>query len=171
MFKVIITNAFISKGFENNPALKFSDSGDSVRFRIGISIYDANAENNKRWLNKSVKAFGSLCERIKKMQLKEGSCINLEGNMTLDVWKDSENVEQKAESIILTDIEYASIGNGGGEKVEKNANENKAEPAQTAQAQAQPQPQQQKTGGKASVADSPNYLGAMPFGGNSFFGE
>ena len=39
MVKVIITNAFISKGFENNPALKFSDNGDSVRFRIGVSIY------------------------------------------------------------------------------------------------------------------------------------
>ncbi len=164
MVKVIITNAFISKGFENNPALKFSDNGDSVRFRVGVSIYDANAENNKRWLNKSVKAFGALCERIKKMQLKEGSCINLEGNMTLDVWKDSENVEQKAEAIILSDIEYGSTGSG--EKSEKNAQESKAAPAQK-----QAQPQQTKTGGRASVAESPNYLGATPFGGNSYFGD
>ena len=35
MFKVIATEVVISKGFEGAPALRFSENGDSVRFRIG----------------------------------------------------------------------------------------------------------------------------------------
>ena len=33
MFKVIATEVVISKGFEGAPALRFSENGDSVRFR------------------------------------------------------------------------------------------------------------------------------------------
>ena len=93
MFKVILTNAVVSKGYDKNPALKFTDDGKCVRFRIGKGLYDPNAENNTRWLNKTVKAFDSVCERIKKMQLKEGSRINLTGNLTLDVWTDNDSKE------------------------------------------------------------------------------
>lgn len=77
MFKVIATDVVISKGFDNAPALRFSEKGDSVRFRIGKKVYDTRAENNTRWFNVSVKAFGDVCERIKKMQLKEGSFVHL----------------------------------------------------------------------------------------------
>ena len=71
MFKVIATDVVISKGYDGAPALKFSENGESVRFRIGKKVYDTRAENNTRWVNLSVKAFGPVCERIKKMQLKE----------------------------------------------------------------------------------------------------
>ena len=51
MFKVIATDAVISKGFEGAPALRYSESGESVRFRIGKKVYDTRAENNQRWIN------------------------------------------------------------------------------------------------------------------------
>lgn len=70
MFKVIATDVVISNGYDGAPALKFSENGESVRFRIGKKVYDTRAENNTRWVNLSVKAFGPVCERIKKMQLK-----------------------------------------------------------------------------------------------------
>lgn len=88
MFKVIATDVVISKGFDNAPALRFSEKGDSVRFRIGKKVYDTRAENNTRWFNVSVKAFGDVCERIKKMQLKEGSFVHLTGRLDEESWID-----------------------------------------------------------------------------------
>ena len=46
MFKVIATDVVISKGYDGAPALKFTESGESVRFRIGKKVYDTRAENN-----------------------------------------------------------------------------------------------------------------------------
>ena len=89
MFKVIATDVVISKGYDGAPALKFSENGESVRFRIGKKVYDTRAENNTRWVNLSVKAFGPVCERIKKMQLKESSFINILGRLDEDVWEDA----------------------------------------------------------------------------------
>ena len=60
MLQFIATNAVISRGFDNKAALKFSDDGNIVRFRIGERVYDKNAENNTRWINLNVKAFGNL---------------------------------------------------------------------------------------------------------------
>lgn len=70
MFKVIATDVVISKGYDGAPALKFSENGESVRFRIGKKVYDTRAENNTRWVNLSAKAFGPVCERIKRCSLK-----------------------------------------------------------------------------------------------------
>ena len=75
MFKVIASEVVVSKGFDNKPAIKFSEKGDFVRFRIGTKVYDSRADKNHRWINVGVKAFGPLCERIRKMQLKEGPLL------------------------------------------------------------------------------------------------
>ena len=48
MFKVIATDVVISKGYDGAPALRFSENGESVRFRIGKKVYDTRAENNTR---------------------------------------------------------------------------------------------------------------------------
>ena len=83
MLKVFATDVVISKGYDGAPALKFSEKGDSVRFRIGKKVYDTRANNNYRWVNLAVKAFGTVCERIKKMQLKESSYVNIVGWMRM----------------------------------------------------------------------------------------
>lgn len=88
MLKVFATQVVISRGYDGAAAIKFSEKGDAVRFRIGKKVYDPNAENNARWVNLAVKGFGPICERIKKMQLKDGSFVNLIGRLDEDVWED-----------------------------------------------------------------------------------
>lgn len=159
MFKVIATDVVISKGYDGAPALKFSENGESVRFRIGKKVYDTRAENNQRWVNLSVKAFGPLCERIKKMQLKESSFVNILGRLDEDVWEDAATHEKKSAMVVILDeIEYCSSGGG-------KSRENGASPAQN-QAPATPPAQQD------SSQMPGNFTGFEPFGGaNSFFDE
>ena len=123
MNKAWITNAVISKGFDGAPALNFSENGEVVKFRIGYKVYDSREENKTRWINITVRAFGSLVERIKKMKLKEGSYINILGSLDEDVWEDAQTHESKRDKvIILSDIEYASGGaSSKSEKAEKEA--------------------------------------------------
>lgn len=165
MFKVIATDVVISKGFDGAPALKFSENGENVRFRIGKKVYDTRAENNTRWVNLSVKAFGSVCERIKKMQLKESSFVNILGRLDEDVWEDSETHEKRSMMVIILDeIEYCSSGGG---KQQKNAADAPAASAPQQTPQTAPQAPAANNG-----QSSANFTGYEPFGGvNSFFDE
>lgn len=160
MLKVIVTQAVISKGFDNKPAISISRNNESalVRFRIGKKVYDSKAEGNARWLNYSVKGFGSIVDRIEKMQLKEGSFINMMGRLDEDYWDDQETKERKScPVIILEEIEYAS---GGGKTKDNNSSTNGTSnqaPAQTPAAY--------------SGDSSGGFTGYEPFGGNSFFDD
>lgn len=154
MFKVFATDVVVSKGYDNSSALKFSDDGTSVRFRIGKKVYDTRAENNTRWVNVSVKAFGTVCERIKKMQLKEGSFIHIAGRLDEDNWVDQTSNEKKSQIVIILDeVEYAS----GGNKSTKDNQQTGTAPASTPAAPA------------SNPESSPNFEGYTPFGGGSFF--
>lgn len=125
MIKVFATNLVVSKGYEDNPALKFFGEKDScVQFRVGEKVYDANAENNTRWVNHLVKAFGAACERIKKMQLKAGSLINITGGtLKEDVWSEGEGdkkVKKSTQFIELDSRDSIEFVSGG----KKSANDN-----------------------------------------------
>lgn len=110
-YNVCITKAVVSPGYDKTEALKFSDSGEAVRFRVGIPHYDANAENNTFWENETVKAFGAVCEQVKKMKLKEGSLVSFVGEKIYDSWEDEETGEIKhASAIKLLKVEYAGSG-------------------------------------------------------------
>jgi single-stranded DNA-binding protein len=115
MNKLILTGAVISKGFGTQPAIRFTEKGDGARFKIGQRVYDSRAENNTRWLNLSVKAFGALAERISKMGLRDGSWVNLIGRLDEDVWDDGD-VRKRQYVVILDEIEYASAGSPGEKK-------------------------------------------------------
>lgn len=155
MFKVIATNVVISKGYDGAPALKFSENGDSVRFRIGKKVYDPNAENNSRWINMPAKAFGKVCEHVKNMKLKEGSFINLIGRLDEDSWTDKTTNEKKSIMvIILDDVEYT--GGGGKTKEGQMPNPSTAPADDTPQQAAAPEPQE-------------NFTGYEPFGGGGSF--
>lgn len=108
------TNVVVSKGYEGKPALRFGGENNStVRFRVGCRVYDSNAENNTRWINLSMKAFGKVCEQIKKMDLKDGSWINFIGRLDEDKWEDKESGDAKSQMVIILDkIEYAGGGSG-----------------------------------------------------------
>lgn len=121
MFKAIVTDAIISKGFEGASALRFSENKNAVSFRIGYRVYDKNAKDNHRYINMAVKAFGSVCERAEKMQLKESSRINIVGRNDEEQWDDKETGQKCNRHIIIAEeIEYASSdgaktnGNGNG---------------------------------------------------------
>ena len=163
MLKVFATQV-VSKGYDNTPALRFSENGDSVRFRIGKKVYDPHAENDSRWINLPVKAFNGVCERIKKMQLKEGSFVNLIGRLDEDSWEDKDTKEtRKMMVIILDDIEYAS-GGGKSKENQATAGQQNAAPQNTAPQNAASVP---ATGAEASG----NFTGYEAFGGGSFFDE
>lgn len=164
MLKVFATDVVISKGYEGAPALKFSEKGDSVRFRIGKKVYDTRAENNYRWVNLAVKAFGPVCERIKKMQLKESSYVNIIGRLDEDEWEDPTTREKRsAKVVILDEIEYCFSGG------------NKQKEAGDAPAGQQPVATSEPPANAASAAQPSgegSFTGYEPFGGvNSFFDE
>lgn len=164
MLKVFATDVVISKGYEGAPALKFSEKGDSVRFRIGKKVYDTRANNNYRWVNLAVKGFGTACERIKKMQLKEGSYVNIIGRLDEDVWEDPTTHEKRSAMVVILDeIEYCF---SGGNKPKESG-----ETAPGQQTTANPAPEANAAPAAQSSEDS-NFTGYEPFGGvNSFFDE
>ena len=154
MLKVFATDVIVSKGYETQGAVRFSEDGNTVRFRIGKKVYDKNAENNTRWFNISVKGFGPVVERIKKMQLKEGSLIHISGKLDEESWTDQNNVTKTQTVIILEDIDYAS----GGVKKEGQTQQNGSATPATPVA-----------GTNNAPENSPNFEGYSNFGGGSFF--
>lgn len=116
MLKMIITEAVVSKGYDGAPAVRFFDSdggGQIANFRIGKRVYDSKATDNRRWLNFSVKAFGDVCERIKRMKIKEGSYINIIARYDEETWETKDTHETRTGAVLyLDEIEYANSGNG-----------------------------------------------------------
>ena len=115
MLKLIVTDAGVSKDYRENPALRFSegDGAASVRFRIGKRVYDSRCEGNNRWINLNVKAFGEVCERIRKMKLKDGSYVNIVGRYDEESWTDKNTGELRTTPVLIVDeIEYCYSGSG-----------------------------------------------------------
>lgn len=159
MLKVFSTNVVVSKGYDGAPALKYSEDGKSVRFRIGKKVYDSRAKDNTRWLNYSVKAFNDVCERIKKMQLNEGSFINILGRLDEDTWTDQNTSETKtATVIILDDLEYAGFAKPKDNSSAANTSGN------TGNANSSASSEQDATA-------SDNFTGYENFGGGGLFDE
>ena len=121
MMKIFISDAVVSRGYDGAPAIRFFNSengGEFAVFQVGKRKYDSRAENNYRWVNLKVKAFGDLCERIKKMKLKEGSFVTLCGDYDEERWKDKESDDIRTSPVIsLDDIKFSHTG---GQKKEQN---------------------------------------------------
>ena len=171
MLKMIITEAVVSKGYDNAPGIRFFDSeggGQIANFRIGKRVYDSKAPDNHRWLNFTVKAFGDVCERIKRMKLKEGSYINLVARYDEETWTVRDSGETRTGAVLyLDEIEYAS--NGNGQKGSQNnsggsAPQNAGSPP-TPQGQQPPPQGQQFPQGQTPPAPAP-----MPSGFTGFEG-
>ena len=155
MLMFFASDVVVSKGYQNAPALKFSEKGDFVRFRVGQKVYDPRAEENHRWINITVKSFDpALIDRIRKMGLKEGSFISLSGRYDEDVWEDEETKEKRSmPCVILDNLEYSD-----GQKAASNS-QNDSTPAPAPAAD--PQEGFQMPG---------NFTGYEGFGGgNNFF--
>ncbi|MBQ7002008.1 MAG: hypothetical protein IJN67_13390 [Oscillospiraceae bacterium] len=167
MLKLFASDVVVSKGYQNTPAVKFSDKGDFVRFRVGQKVYDPRAADNHRWVNITVKCFDAgLIDRIRKMGLKEGSFINLTGRYDEDVWEDDETKEKRSmPCVILDDLEYSGGGgkrSGDGQKASNNQSSNAPTPASPVASPA--------TAPQESFQMPGNFTGYESFGGgNNFF--
>ena len=168
MLMFFASNVVVSKGYQNAPAVKFSDNGDFVRFRVGQKVYDPRAKDNHRWVNITVKCFdAALIDRIRKMGLKEGSFIDLTGRYDEDVWEDEETKEKRSmPCVILDDLEFSGGGkrSGDGQKA-NNGTQPNAAPASAAAPAAPP------AAAPAENYQMPgNFTGYESFGGgNNFF--
>ena len=188
MLKLIITEAVVSKGYNDDPAVRYFSSnsenaGQVANFRIGKRVYDSKAENNHRWLNFTVKAFGDMCERVKRMKLKEGSYINIIARYDEETWETKDTHETRTGVVLyLDEIEYASSGNGqkngqassGGTPPQGSnapAAQNGAPAAQNQQPQGYPQGQPPAQGQPASDPMPGGFTGYEGFGDscNPFF--
>ena len=121
MMKIFISDAVVSRGYDGAPPIRFfniESGGEFAVFQVGKRKYDSRAENNYRWVNVKVKAFGDLCERIKKMKLKEGSFVTLCGDYDEERWTDKESGEVRTSPVIsLDDIKFSHTG---GQKKEQS---------------------------------------------------
>lgn len=136
------------------------------------------AEKNHRWLNFTVKAFGDMCERVKRMKLKEGSYINIIARYDEETWETKDTHETRTGVVLyLDEIEYASSGNGqknGQTSSDGTAPQGGGAPAPQSGA---PAPQSQPQGhpqGQTPPAPDPmpgGFTGYESFGdaGNPFF--
>lgn len=161
-----LTNCVVSKGYEDNPAIRFNnnENGSSAFFRVGEKVYDKRAPDNHRWNNWNVKAFGNVVERIQKMKLDAGSYITITGRMDMDTWDDN-GTKKSSPVVILTDVEYSYSGNG---KSGTNGGNTKADdpPASSGAPAAQ-----QNDSTAAEQTEMPdNFTGYEGFGGpNPFY--
>lgn len=93
MMLQLVTDAVISKGYGGAPAFYSSEDGRMISFKIGCKVYDKKAEKETRWVNLNVNAFDDLAERVRRMNLKEGSHINLVGTFDMKPWVNRETGE------------------------------------------------------------------------------
>lgn len=115
-------NVFVQKGYGEEPAVSFrrNDAGEVVIATFGVSgtVFDSKAENNKRYVNFTCKAFGSAAKRIEKMKLGAGSNVNIAGPIDVETWEKDGNKRARA-VLVVESIEY----NGAGRKNNDAASE------------------------------------------------
>lgn len=180
MIKVLITDAIVSKGFDGAPALRFSENNGvntSVQFKVGQRVYDSRAEGSYRYINLAVKAFDTVCRRIEKMKIREGSHVHLFGRLDEEIWEDAGKKQSRFVAIV-DDIDYApsggkstgsSIGATGKNDV---PNALGGSPAQNGSGTAPPTQAAERQWGntQADTAMPPGFTGYSGFGGeNPFF--
>ena len=158
--------AVVCKGYDNTEALKFSETGESVCFRVSIPHYDANAEDKTFWENATLKAYGSVCEEIKRLDLKAGSCISYMGKKIVGTFPDRDSGEIKKKIFIkVLDVNYAFSGNG---KKSSSGDDSENE-SQSAKPKATAKPAPVKTAPKQSATESSNFEGYTPIAGYDDF--
>ena len=149
---LILENAVISRGYGDNPAIRFNDGekGSLARFSVGKKMYHPRADDKTKWANIQVKTDRpDLIEQIKRMQLKEGSWVNLKGEIRVEAWQDQTTKEEKEGYVLyLASVSYSGSSSG------KSKNSDSA----TEVSETKPTPQA-----------SGNFTGFENFSENAFF--
>lgn len=112
MLSFNLSNVFVSKGYEDKPAVNLiakegSEDYSVATFGVSASVYDGKAENKRRYVNFPCKAFGDVATRIAKMKLDAGANINALGHLDVEEWEDKETKKKRSRTILIVDdIEY-----------------------------------------------------------------
>lgn len=149
---LILDNVVISKGYGDNPAIRISngEKGSLARFSVGKKMYHPRNDDKTKWANIQVKTDRpDLIEQIKRMQLKEGSWVNLKGEIRVEAWQDQTTKEEK-EGFVLY---LASVSYSGSSSVKSKNSDSATEASET-----KPTPQA-----------SGNFTGFENFSENAFF--
>ena len=162
---VVEQKAVVCKGYDNNEALKFSETGESVCFRVSIPLYDANAEDKTYWENATLKAYGSVCEEIKRLGVKAGDCISYIGKKIVGTFPDSEGEIKKKVFIKLLEVNFAYSGSG---KRNNSGNDGESQ-SQNAKPKSTSSSQAGKTAPKQTATDSEDFAGYDPIAGYDDF--
>lgn len=104
----IVTNARINKGYGNNPAISFSESGKFCHFQIGFSVYDTTDKKTK-WINLPCRAFnsrGKLVERIQQQGWGEGTTVNLHLEVDSNEFTGKDNKKKTEVVFNVLDFDY-----------------------------------------------------------------
>lgn len=102
MFTLSINNARISKGFGDRPAVYMNEKGTFMSFRVSWK------KDKENWENVSVRVLNpGLLDRVKKLDLKEGSTITVAGDLDFETYTDKNGVTQKSPVLIAKDISFA----------------------------------------------------------------
>lgn len=149
---LILDNVVISKGYGDNPAIRISngEKGSLARFSVGKKMYHPRADDKTKWANIQVKTDRpDLIDQIKRMQLKEGSWVNLKGEIRVEAWQDQTTKEEKEGYVLyLASVSYSGSSSG------KSKNSDSA----TEVSETKPTPQ-----------TSGNFTGFENFSENAFF--
>ena len=161
MIRMELTNAVVSQGYNGAPAISITESGETkiARFKVGATVYDKNADKNRRYINFTIKGFNGMCARIEGMKLDAGAYVNVVGRFDLDTWEDKNTHEKKFDLVLTADeIEYCYGG------ANKQNSEVGGAPATTGQSHTPPP--------VAGNQPPENFTGFEGFGGaNPFFPE
>lgn len=106
MRKFSATHAYVSKGYEGAPAIKFNEAGTACNFRCGIQEYDAQKKENF-WSNITCRAFGDALKSIQRMKIDAGACVNLYGTERTERYE-KDGKTQYTTVYIVEGIEYAA---------------------------------------------------------------
>ena len=111
-------------------------------------------------MNWNVVAYAHMCERVEKMQLKEGSYINLVGRITEESFTEQQSQKEITYPVlILEDIEYAMTG-GKKENAQDAANTGNSGNTTAS-----------GTPSGASEQSEGGFEGFQPYSGASFYDE
>lgn len=123
MDNIIISKAIISKDFNGSQPVRFgvTENGSMfARFRVGTKKYDKNAQNNVRWQNYTVFAYGKVAARLEKVSPTEGMSLSLIGEFSMETWTDKQGVVHETPTVFLQGFEIIA-GRQNSEKTDPDS--------------------------------------------------
>ena len=143
MITCMITDAVvISRGTENAVEYSQNNGTETATFQVGVKMYDTRYKDNYRYNNIWISAYGDAARKVKKLNIRRGSCVEMVCRMdfSVDVLDRQASEMEKSDAnygrsryvkglkMNLIDINYGAISSG---KPEPEHNEGSRQPDET----------------------------------------